>query len=94
MRQRPGDGLLELLEIRRVLEAHAAALIALVEVFRSRGSDYDVCANEAVRRSSDAGHRAMAEAISARDPAAAALATATHIAETERWLRHNRPQPT
>jgi GntR family transcriptional regulator, transcriptional repressor for pyruvate dehydrogenase complex len=138
----PLDGLLELLEIRRVLEAHAAAmaaaratpkldaeladllmaletesdreslhaldtqlhqricraggndaLAALVEVFRSRGSDYDIYAIDEVRQHSHAGHRAMVAAIATRDPAAASLATAAHIAQTEQWLRLHRPQP-
>jgi GntR family transcriptional repressor for pyruvate dehydrogenase complex len=138
----PLDGLLELLEVRRVLEAHAAAmaaaratpkldaeladllmaletesdreslhaldtrlhqriskaggndaLAAIVEVFRSRGSHYDIYAIDEVRQHSHAGHHAIVAAIAARDPAAASLATAAHIAQTEQWLRRHRPQP-
>jgi DNA-binding FadR family transcriptional regulator len=138
----PLDGLLELLEIRRVLEVHAAAraaarataeldaelarllaemsevrdpvqlsaldarfhgriceaggneaLSALVEVFRARGSHYDIYSIEDVRRHSDDAHRAIAAAITARDPAAASVEMGAHIAATERWLRAYRPEP-
>ncbi|MFE6806808.1 FadR/GntR family transcriptional regulator [Streptomyces sp. NPDC057681] len=138
----PLDGLLELVEIRRVLESHAAgqaaarataeldaelsellaameretdhtalsdldarfhqricdaggneSLAALVEVFRSRGSHYDIYSIEEVRRDSDKGHRAIAAAITARDPMGAALAAGAHITHTQDWLRRFRPRP-
>jgi DNA-binding FadR family transcriptional regulator len=138
----PLDGLLELIEIRRVLEVHAAgraaalatpeldaelgelvdamagtgdpaelgvldarfhgriceaggngALAALVEVFRSRGSHYDIYSIEDVRRHSDTAHRAIAAAIAARDPMTASVEMGAHIAATERRLRDHRPAP-
>lgn len=141
----PFDSVLELFEIRRVLEAHAAAaaaahaseelnselndliegmeqareseelsqldarfhraiceaggnstLVALVELFRSRGSHFrlfDSDEKDEVLALSNAGHRAIADAIAQRDPASAAVAAAAHVAKTEYWLRKIRPLP-
>jgi GntR family transcriptional repressor for pyruvate dehydrogenase complex len=141
----PLEGLLEIYELRRVLEGHAAGqaaarrpdalieemetlltelesstdpevtaeldhrfhlmfaaaagnptLAALLEVFRSRSRNYQIfnsTSGEEIKRVSDAGHRAIATAIGARDPAAAATAAGAHVAETERWLRRLKPPP-
>ncbi|WP_026554655.1 FadR/GntR family transcriptional regulator [Arthrobacter sp. 35W] len=141
----PLDGLLELFEVRRLLEAHAAAaaaanatpetlaeladlveqmeatdgvasipeldsrfhgaicdasgnstLAALVKLFRSRGDHFHIMDGpeaEAVRTGSNAGHRAIVEAITNRDPSSAATAAAAHIAQTEFWLKKLRPEP-
>lgn len=71
---------------------HAAA--ALVAVFRSRGSHYRILDSDvAVKRASDEGHRAIAEAIRRRDPVAAAAAAGAHVQTTERWLRALEPAP-
>lgn len=135
----PLDSLLQLFEIRRVLEAHMAAqaaarctpaladslnslivrmedepdprlaadldsqfhrlicdaggnptITSLIDVFRSRGSHYKIMEGTAaaeVRAASDAGHRSIAAAIIARDPIAAQSAAASHVAQTEYWLR-------
>jgi GntR family transcriptional regulator, transcriptional repressor for pyruvate dehydrogenase complex len=141
----PLDGLLEVLEIRRLMEAHAAAMAAanaspntvrvllglceemestsdpdryaeldsefhrafcgaggnatlsgLVRLFRSRGGHFRILegpAGEQVRGRSNLGHRAIAEAIQNRDPAAASLAAGGHVAQSEAWLRQLRPEP-
>lgn len=141
----PLDGLLELFEIRRLLESHAAAaaaanatpavlselaglaasmeaaerpseisdldsrfheaicnasgnstLAALVKLFRSRGDHFHILEGEdgqAVRAGSNAGHRAIVDAITNRDPSSAATAAAAHIAQTEFWLKKLRPAP-
>ncbi len=135
----PLDGLLQLLEIRRVLEGHAAAqaaanctpqliatlnelivriegeedldagialnqqfhmaicdaagnptIASFMEIIRSRSSNYEIFKGHnahAARSISDDGHRALAAAIAARDPAAAANAASYHVAQTEHWLR-------
>lgn len=139
----PLSGLLDMYELRRVLEAHAAAqaaarvsteteaellglieqmeatddtelasacdarfheaiaeaggnptLMALLGVFRSRSRAYQVfeLPNGAeLKRISDLGHRAIADAIFARDPAAASAAAAAHVAQTDAWLRLYQP---
>ena len=141
----PLDGLLEIYELRRVLESHAAAqaaarrpdalvdelaglleeleactdpeeiaeldhrfhsrvadaagnptLAAVLDVFRSRSRNYHLFTSVSgaeIKRVSDAGHRAIATAVAARDGAAAATAAAGHVAETERWLRQLHPPP-
>ncbi len=141
----PLDGLLELFEIRRLLESHAAAaaaanatpevlaelaelaasmeatddpseiadldsrfheaicdasgnstLAALVKLFRSRGDHFHILDGEegqTVQAASNAGHRAMVDAITNRDPSSAATAAAAHIAQTEFWLKKLRPAP-
>ncbi|GAA1549031.1 FadR/GntR family transcriptional regulator [Kribbella hippodromi] len=142
----PLEGLLELLEVRRVLESHATAtaaarqdpeladrlgeildrlesttdateiqhldaafhgaictaggnptVTALTDVIRGRGGHYRIFEPgtdfEAIKQSSDRGHRAILAAITTRDPAAAATAASAHIAQTERWLRALRPVP-
>lgn len=141
----PFDSVLELFEIRRVLESHAAAtvaaradqelvatlenlmdrmeatgnsadisdldalfheaictaggnatLAALMRTFRSRGRHFNIFDSRdgsAVRELSNKGHRDMVDAISRRDPAMAATATASHIAQTEFWLKKLRPEP-
>lgn len=141
----PLDGLLELFEIRRLLESHAAAaaaanvtpevlaelrevsqkmestrnpaeiseldsrfhgaicdasgnstLAALVKLFRSRGDHFHIMDGdeaEAVMAGSNAGHRAIVDAIANRDPSSAATAAAAHIAQTEYWLKTLRPAP-
>lgn len=135
----PLDGLLQLFEMRRVLESHVAAqaaarctpalaetlnslieqmeseedlhhaaeldnqfhrliceasgnptIASLIDVFRSRGSHYKILEGPdaaAVRAASDAGHRSIAAAIISHDPAAAQTAAASHVAQTEHWLR-------
>ena len=52
------------------------------------GADFD-----AIKQTSDRGHRAILSAIARRDPAAAATAASAHIAQTELWLRALRPEP-
>lgn len=135
----PLEGLLELLEMRRVLEGYAAAqaaarftpelgdelhrlvaqmeaekdldrvatldhefhdvflaaagnptIASLMRVFRSRSRGYNIFSGDnadAARAASDAGHRGIVEAITARDPMAAQAAASAHVAQTERWLR-------
>ncbi|MFJ5837305.1 FadR/GntR family transcriptional regulator [Streptomyces shenzhenensis] len=142
----PLDGVLELFEARRVLEAHVAAqaaaritpeelkaLIAVMEeleatddpdegselnhrfhseiarvagnpsiasllaVLSHRSRAYQVYLlpeGPAMKRESDAGHRAITEALAQRDPAAAAAAAAAHIACSARWLEACRPPVT
>ncbi|MFF0223485.1 FadR/GntR family transcriptional regulator [Streptomyces sp. NPDC004629] len=139
----PLDGVLELFEARRVLEAHVAAqaaaritpeelkaLIATMEALQAtddpdEGSElnhrfhaeiariagnpsiesllavlsdrsrayqvYLLPEGPAMKRESDAGHRAIADALTQRDPAAAAAAAAAHIACSARWLEACRP---
>ncbi|MFB7496453.1 FadR/GntR family transcriptional regulator [Streptomyces sp. NPDC056161] len=139
----PLDGVLELFEARRVLEAHAAAqaaaritpdeltaLVAIMEaleatddpdegselnhrfhseiariagnpsiesllaVLSDRSRAYQVYLlpeGPAMKRESDAGHRAIAESLTQRDPAAAAAAAAAHLACSARWLEACRP---
>jgi len=142
----PLEGVLELLEVRRVLEAHATAaaaarqdvelekrladildrleattdagqiqaldaefhntictaggnptVTALTEVIRGRGGHYRIFEPgsdfDAIKQTSDRGHRAILAAIAGRDPAAAATAASAHIAQTELWLRALRPVP-
>ncbi|GAA2818432.1 FadR/GntR family transcriptional regulator [Kribbella solani] len=142
----PLEGLLELLEVRRVLESHATAtaaarqdpelagrlseildrlesttdateiqhldaefhgaictaggnptVTALTDVIRGRGGHYRIFEPgtdfDAIKQTSDRGHRAILAAITTRDPAAAATAASAHIAQTERWLRALRPTP-
>ena len=141
----PLDGLLEVYELRRVLEGHAAAqaaarrpdslvqqmddllvrieatddpeltaeldhrfhslfadaagnptLAALLDVFRSRSRSYQIFTSDSgakIKQVSDEGHRAIADAITARDTGAAETAAAAHVAETERWLRRLQPPP-
>ncbi|MDQ4215750.1 FadR/GntR family transcriptional regulator [Microbacterium sp. ASV81] len=135
----PLDAILELVEIRRPLEAHAAAIAAaraddetlagltelveriadctdddeasrldhefhmriadlagnaaltsLLQVLRSRTRQYRIFDDEdaaQLKDLSDAGHRAIARGLVARDPAAASAAAAGHVAQTEYWLR-------
>ncbi len=142
----PLSGLLDMYEIRRVLEAHAASraaarasdedtaglddliasmakaetseelsdldarfhdtiarlsgnptLVAFLDVLRSRSQAYrlyDLSDEDEVRRTSLAGHRRMAAAISAGDPVLAGAEAAAHVAQTESWLRAYRPEPT
>jgi DNA-binding FadR family transcriptional regulator len=72
------------------------ALTALTEVLRIRNRAYGMLdtpdAGE-IKRVSDAGHRAILAGIAGRDPVAAAGAAAAHVAQTEIWLRKNRPRP-
>jgi GntR family transcriptional regulator, transcriptional repressor for pyruvate dehydrogenase complex len=142
----PLSGLLDMYELRRVLESHAAAqaaaritaeaeaellslieemeatsnpdlassldarfhaaiagaggnptLMALLGVFRSRSRAYQVFElpnGPDLKRISDLGHRAIAEAIVGRDPVAASVAAAAHVAQTEAWLRLYQPPAT
>ncbi len=139
----PLSGLLDMYELRRVLEAHSAAqaaarispeqqqelmgliaemeatddpedasaldsrfhgaiaqiggnptLMALLGVFRSRSRSYQVFElpdGPELKRISDLGHRAIAQAIVGRDPIAASVAAAAHVAQTEAWLRLYQP---
>ena len=141
----PLDGLLEIYELRRILEGYAAAqaaarrpdtlvqemddllgrieatddpdltaeldhrfhsmcadaggnptLAALLEVFRSRSRSYHLFTSPSgpkIKRVSDEGHRAIANAVAARDSGAAETAACAHVAETERWLRRLQPPP-
>ncbi|MFV5992700.1 FadR/GntR family transcriptional regulator [Streptomyces sp. NPDC056231] len=142
----PLDGVLELFEARRVLEAHVAAqaaaritpeelkaLIATMEALEAtddpeKGSELNhrfhseiarIAGNPAIesllavlsarsrayqvyllpegpamKRESDAGHRAIADALTNRDPTAAAAAATAHIACSARWLETCRPPVT
>ena len=142
----PLEGVLELLEVRRVLESHATAaaaarqdpelavrlgeildrleattdateihfldaefhgaicsaggnptVSALTDVIRGRGGHYRIFEPgadfNAIKQTSDRGHRTILAAIATRDPAAAATAASAHIAQTEMWLRALRPEP-
>lgn len=141
----PLDGLLELFEIRRLMESHAAAaaaanatpevlakltalvesmeattdpteyseldsqfheeicrasgnstLAALVGLFRSRGGHFRIFEGEEgveVREGSTVGHGAIVDAIACKDPTLAATAAASHVAQTEAWLKKLRPAP-
>ena len=141
----PLSGLLDMYELRRVLESHAAAqaaaraddavldeldrvldalegtadpeesaqldsdfheaiarasgnptLVALLGVFRSRSRAYQMFGmpdGESIKHTSDQAHRAIARAIRQHDPIAAATAAGSHVAQTETWLRHYRPDP-
>lgn len=141
----PFDSVLELFEIRRVLESHAAAsaaarslpeliaeldslmeameatdnsgdisdldarfheaicevggnatLTGLMRVFRSRGRHFNIFDSRegaAVREMSNRGHRSIVDAIRHHDPAMAATAMASHVAQSEFWLRKFRPEP-
>lgn len=141
----PLDGLLDMYEMRRVLEAHSAAqaaarsnpvlegtltrlleameatddpetasefdaqfhaaiaeaagnptMMVLLEVFRGRSRAYQIFEfpeGPEIKRVSDAGHRAIADAILSQDPAAASAAAASHVAQTEVWLRRLKPAP-
>ncbi|WP_243229449.1 FadR/GntR family transcriptional regulator [Microbacterium sp. CIAB417] len=140
----PLDSIIELYEMRRALEAHAASLAAariddatldrldalladlegvtddeqlseldnqfhsaitavagndalasLADVLRARSRAYRIFETEdaaQIKILSDAGHRAILNALVARDPVAASAAAAGHVAQTEFWLRkHQRP---
>lgn len=141
----PLSGLLEMYEVRRVLEAHAASqaaarvddglraellglctameatddveeaaaldatfhtriaraggsptLVAFLDVLRTRSRSYQMFGmpdGPTIMRISNAAHRAIAEAVAGRDPAAAATAAGAHVAQTEAWLRRYRPEP-
>lgn len=142
----PLEGVLQLMEVRRVLESHATAaaaarqdpeleaylgeildqleattdaaeiqaldaefhgaickaggnptVTALTGVIRGRGGHYRIFEPgdefNAIKQTSDRGHRAILAAIATRDPAAAATAASAHIAQTELWLRALRPEP-
>ncbi|WP_448003629.1 FadR/GntR family transcriptional regulator [Agromyces bauzanensis] len=140
----PFEGLLDLYEVRRVLESHATsqaasrmtdaaarelddiltrlesvegeaasdldaefheaitrlaendALAELLRVFRSRSRSYqlfDLPAGPEIKAQSDRSHREILDALIARDPAAAATAAASHVVQTENWLREHRPAP-
>lgn len=72
-------------------------LIALLGVFRGRSRAYqifDLPEGPELKRISDIGHRAIANAIIQRDPIAASSAAAAHVAQTEAWLRHYQPRVT
>ncbi len=137
----PLESILELFELRRVLEAHAVALsaarcddatiaalgdlldrleasedvdeqsaldhefhmgiarlcgneslVSMGSVLRSRSRAYPVLTPE-TKRVSDAGHRAILRALTARDPVAASVAAAAHVTQSEVWLRERRPAP-
>ncbi|WP_448809139.1 FadR/GntR family transcriptional regulator [Agromyces bauzanensis] len=140
----PLEGLLEFIEIRRVLESYATsqaasrmtddaarelddiltrvergegddafdldaafhekitslagndALTELLRVFRSRTRLYqifDLPSGTEMKAESDRSHREILDALIARDPAAAATAAASHVVQTEHWLREHRPAP-
>jgi len=141
----PLSGLLEMYEVRRVLEAHAASqaaarvtpeiateleslleameaetnvevvseldtrfhnliasasgnptLAAFLAVFRSRSRAYQIYGAEDgvdIKRISDESHRQIASGIIGHDPVLAAAAAASHVAQTESWLRRYQPQP-
>ncbi|NED94024.1 FCD domain-containing protein [Phytoactinopolyspora alkaliphila] len=59
-------------------------MVASVRIFRTADAGE-------IKRLSDAGHRAVLRALETRDPAGAAAAAATHVAQTEVWLRKHRP---
>lgn len=138
----PLDAIIELVELRRPLEAHAAsiaagrgdeeeiraiaelaeriadcadveesalldhefhmriaslagnaALVSLLNVVRSRTGQIRLVNEEdkpMFKVLSDAGHRAIARGLVNRDPAAASVAAADHVAQTEYWLRRQR----
>jgi DNA-binding FadR family transcriptional regulator len=58
-------------------------------VFRARSRSYQVFTlpdGPHIKRASDEDHRAIATALSNRDPVAAAGAASAHVAHTEKWL--------
>lgn len=139
----PLDAILELYELRRALEAHAASLAAariddavlaelesvlvelegttddaeqsrldhhfhmriaevagnsalasLLAVFRARSRAYRIFRTESadeIKMLSDAGHRAILRGLRGHDPVAASAAAASHVAQTEYWLRRLQP---
>ncbi|PJJ70843.1 DNA-binding FadR family transcriptional regulator [Diaminobutyricimonas aerilata] len=143
----PLEGLLQLFEVRRVLEGHAAGqaaarapeglveqlrelaarmeatddpdevsrldyefhqsicaaagnptITSLMSVFRARGRRYRILRGgegDPVKHASDAGHRAIVDAIERQDPAAASVAASAHVAQTAHWLGvlHPHPEP-
>jgi len=139
----PLESILELYELRRALEAHAAslatarideaaleeldallveleattddeeqsrldhlfhmriaeiagnsALASLLAVFRARSRAYRIFRTDSaaeIKTLSDAGHRAILRGLEGRDPVAASAAAASHVAQTEYWLRRLQP---
>lgn len=76
--------------------ANNPALTALTDVLRTRSRSYamfETADAAEIKRVSDAGHRAILAGIAGRDPVAASVAAAAHVAQTEVWLRKNRPKP-
>lgn len=142
----PLESILELYELRRALEAHAASLAAariddaalaqldaiqleleatdddveqsrldhefhrhiaevagndalasILAVFRARGRAYRIFRSTSaaeIKVLSDAGHRAILRGLQTHDPAAASAAAASHVAQTEYWLRKLQPDAT
>lgn len=142
----PLDSILEIYELRRALEAHAAslataridqdalaelgallvkleatvdddeqsrldhdfhmriaqvagnsALASLLAVFRARSRAYRIFRTDRaaeIKALSDAGHRAILRGLESRDPVAASAAAASHVAQTEYWLRRLQPEAT
>ncbi len=73
-----------------------ATITALLAVMKNRSRAYQIYGSQgtdAIRRMSEDGHRQIAEAIIAGDPAMASAAMASHVAQTEIWLRHYAPAP-
>lgn len=74
--------------------AHNPALAALLGVFRTAGSHYQLFADETaapLRAISARAHTEMVAAICAGDPSRASAAAEAHVAQTEEWLRTLRP---
>ena len=70
------------------------ALASLLDVLRARSRAYRIFTTEdaaVIKTLSDAGHRAILRALSAHDPVAASAAAASHVAQTEYWLRKHQP---
>jgi len=66
------------------------ALTSLLGVLRSRTRQYRILDPDDVvqlKLLSDAGHRAILRGLAAHDPAAASAAAASHVSQTEFWLR-------
>jgi DNA-binding FadR family transcriptional regulator len=74
--------------------AQNSALTVLLRVFRSRSRSYQLfglASGPEIKRQSDLSHREILNALIHRDPATAAAAAASHVIQTEHWLRQHRP---
>ncbi|SJN39775.1 Transcriptional regulator, GntR family [Microbacterium esteraromaticum] len=71
-----------------------SALASLLAVFRARSRAYRIFRTDdagEIKLLSDAGHRAILRGLDSRDPIAASAAAASHVAQTEYWLRRLQP---
>lgn len=67
----------------------------LIGVLRTRSRAYQLFSikdGPAIKRASDRGHRAIYEALKAKDAILASVAAANHVASTEQWLREHQAE--